>query len=230
MVHFTLFGIPVYIRPSFWVVLAIFGGALSISSVEDLIYPALFVIAGFIAILSHEMGHALVGRRLGGGQQTIVLELFGGLTSSHGMQLTRGGRALMILAGPMMTLLLGIISLGLTWNIVAPVMTSYNLNFWDLAISPFTAALISPKLYILSCLIMIGEWWTILNLLPIYPLDGGQLIAQYIRSPRKVFMTGFITAILIGLLSFQLFHGYFIPIFMALFAYSNYREYKNAPF
>lgn len=64
MVHFTLFGIPVYIRPSFWVVLAIFGGALSISSVEDLIYPALFVIAGFIAILSHEMGHALVGRRL----------------------------------------------------------------------------------------------------------------------------------------------------------------------
>ena len=201
MVHFTLFGIPVYIRPSFWVVLAIFGGALSISSVEDLIYPALFVIAGFIAILSHEMGHALVGRKLGGGQQTIVLELFGGLTSSHG-----------------------------TWNNVAPVMTSYNLNFWDLAISPFTAALISPKLYILSCLIMIGEWWTILNLLPIYPLDGGQLIAQYIRSPRKVFMTGFITAILIGLLSFQLFHGYFIPIFMALFAYSNYREYKNAPF
>ena len=170
------------------------------------------------------------GEKMGGGQQTIVLELFGGLTSSHGMQLTRGGRALMILAGPMMTLLLGIISLGLTWNIVAPVMTSYNLNFWDLAISPFTAALISPKLYILSCLIMIGEWWTILNLLPIYPLDGGQLIAQYIRSPRKVFMTGFITAILIGLLSFQLFHGYFIPIFMALFAYSNYREYKNAPF
>ena len=62
------------------------------------------------------------------------------------------------------------------------------------------------------------------------PLDGGQLIAQYIRPPRKVFMTGFITAILIGLLSFQLFHGYFIPIFMALFAYSNYREYKTPPF
>ena len=33
----------------------------------------------------------------------------------------------------------------------------------DRAISPFTAALISPKLYILSCLIMIGEWWTLLN-------------------------------------------------------------------
>lgn len=230
MIHFTLFGIPVYIRPSFWVVLAIFGGALSINSVEGLIYPALFVIAGFVAILSHEMGHALVGRRLGGGQQMIVLELFGGLTSSHGMQLTRGGRALMILAGPMMTLLLGIISLWITWNIVAPVMTAHNLTFWDLAISPFTAAAISPQLYILSCLIMIGEWWTILNLLPIYPLDGGQLIAQFIRSPKKVFMTGFITSIIIGLLSFQLFHGYFIPIFMALFAYSNYREYRNAPF
>ena len=43
-------------------------------------------------------------------------------------------------------------------------------------------------------------------------------------------MTGVITSIAIGLVSFQLFHGYFIPIFMALFAFSNYREYKNAPF
>lgn len=89
MIHFTLFGIPIYIRPTFWIVLAIFGGILGVSSVESLIYPALFVIAGFIAILSHELGHALVGRKLGGGQQTIILELFGGVTSSHGMQLTR---------------------------------------------------------------------------------------------------------------------------------------------
>ena len=98
------------------------------------------------------------------------------------------------------------------------------------SITPSQESPIPPRLYTLSCLIMIGEWWTILNLLPIYPLDGGQLIAQFIRSPKKVFMTGFITSIIIGLLSFQLFHGYFIPIFMALFAYSNYREYRNAPF
>ena len=29
-------------------------------------------------------------------------------------------------------------------------MTAHNLTFWDLAISPFTAAAISPQLYILS--------------------------------------------------------------------------------
>ncbi len=230
MIHFTLFGIPVYIRPSFWVVLAVFGGVLNVNSVESLIYPALFVIAGFVAILAHEMGHALVGRKLGGGYQTIILELCGGLTQSQGMTLTRGGKTLMILAGPMMTLLLGVISLWITWNIVSPTLTLLDLSFWDLVITPLLAAAIHPELYILSFLIMIGEWWTILNLLPIYPLDGGQLIAQFIRSPRKVFMTGFITAILIGLLSFQFLQGYFIPIFMALFAYNNYREYKNAPF
>lgn len=230
MIHFTLFGIPVYIRPWFWVVLAIFGGALRINSVESLIYPALFVIAGFVAILSHEMGHALVGRKLGGGQQTVILELFGGLTSSHGMQLTRGGRALMILAGPMMTLLLGLLALLVTWNITEPVLLANGKDFWDLVINPYLATAVSPKLYILSCLIMIGEWWTILNLLPIYPLDGGQLIAQFIRSPKKVFLTGFITAIIIGLISFQLFNSLFLPIFMALFAFSNYREYRNAPF
>ena len=230
MIHFTLFGIPIYIRPTFWIVLAIFGGILGVSSVESLIYPALFVIAGFIAILSHELGHALVGRKLGGGQQTIILELFGGVTSSHGMQLPRAGRVLMILAGPMMTLILGVISILIAWNIVGPVLTANGKDFWDLVLYPYLATAVSPKLYILSCLIMIGEWWTVLNLLPIYPLDGGQLVAQFVRSPKKVFMTGFITSIVIGLVSFQLFHGYFIPIFMALFAFSNYREYKNAPF
>lgn len=230
MVHFTLFGIPVYIRPTFWVVLAIFGNVLGIQSAQDLINTALFVIAGFIAILSHEMGHALVGRKLGGGQQTVLLELFGGLTSSHGMQLTRWGRVMMILAGPLMTLLLGVLSLWIVWQAIEPVMLANGLNIWHLIFHPFIASVISQKLYILSCLIMIGEWWTILNLLPIYPLDGGQLVAQFVRSPKKVFMTGIVTAIVVGLASFQLFHGFFIPVFMAIFAYSNYREYKNAPF
>lgn len=159
MIHFTLFGIPIYIRPTFWIVLAIFGGILGVSSVESLIYPALFVIAGFIAILSHELGHALVGRKLGGGQQTIILELFGGVTSSHGMQLTRAGRVLMILAGPMMTLVLGVISILVAWNIVGPVLTANGKDFWDLVLYPYLATAVSPKLYILSCLIMIGEWW-----------------------------------------------------------------------
>lgn len=230
MVHFTLFGIPIYIRPGFWLILAIFGGALNISSLEGMIYPAIFVIAGFIAILSHELGHAMVGRKLGGGHQTIVLQMFGGLTESQGMQLTRNERALMIVAGPMMTLLLGLVSLGIAWNAVGPTLIQNGLDIWDLALYPELAAKISTKFYILSCLIMIGTWWTVLNLLPIYPLDGGQLLAQFVKSPRKVFMTGFITAILIGLISLQIFHSFFIPIFMALFAYSNYREYRNAPF
>ena len=130
----------------------------------------------------------------------------------------------------MMTLILGVISILIAWNIVGPVLTANGKDFWDLVLYPYLATAVSPKLYILSCLIMIGEWWTVLNLLPIYPLDGGQLVAQFVRSPKKVFMTGFITSIVIGLVSFQLFHGYFIPIFMALFAFSNYREYKNAPF
>lgn len=230
MIHFTLFGIPVYIRPSFWVVLAIFGGILNTSSVNELIYPALFVIAGFIAILSHEMGHALVGQKLGGGYQTILLELFGGMTHSQGMQLTRGGRIIMILAGPLMTFLLGLICLLVTWQIISPVMIENNMNIWNLVLMPELAFAISPKLLIFSYLIMIGEWWTILNLLPIYPLDGGQLMAQLIRSPKKVFMIGSIIAIFIALAGYIYLHSFFITAFMILFAYSNFREYKNAPF
>lgn len=230
MVHFTLFGVPIYIRPSFWIVLALFGNALSIKSVADMIAPATFVIAGFIAILSHELGHALVGRKLGGGQHTILLEFCGGLTSSQGMKLDRMGRTLMILAGPMMTLLLGAVSLLIAWHLTGPVLSAANLDILDLILYPTLALAVSSKLYIFSCLIMIGTWWTILNLLPIYPLDGGQLLAQYVRSPKKVFLTGFITAIIIGGAAYLFMQSFFIAIFMCLFAFTNYREYKNAPF
>lgn len=185
MIHFTLFGIPIYIRPTFWIVLAIFGGILGVSSVESLIYPALFVIAGFIAILSHELGHALVGRKLGGGQQTIILELFGGVTSSHGMQLTRAGRVLMILAGPMMTLVLGVISILVAWNIVGPVLTANGKDFWDLVLYPYLATAVSPKLYILSCLIMIGEWGLSSTCFPSIPWTAASWSPNSSAPPKK---------------------------------------------
>ncbi len=231
MIHFTLFGIPCYIRPSFWVVMAIFGGALYIRDTADIMFTARFVIAGLVAILGHELGHALVGKKMGVGEQQVVLEMFGGVTMSQGMRLDKVGRVSMIAAGPLVTLVLGLIALAVIWNPVAPVLEAANITPLLLLVIPhaFVEAT-APNLLIFAHLVFIGTWWTILNLLPIVPMDGGQLIAEFIKSPKKVFLIGLITSVIVAILSFHYLNSFFLAALMGLFAFQNYKAFKDAPF
>ncbi len=231
MIHFTLFGIPCYIRPSFWVVMAIFGGALNISGASDIMFTALFVIAGLMAILGHELGHALVGKKMGGGEQTVILEMFGGVTLSQGMRLDKLGRVCMISAGPLMTLVLGLIALAVIWNPVAPLFESNEINpLWLLVAPQVFVEATAPNLLIFAHLVFIGTWWTILNLLPIVPLDGGHLMAEFIKSPKKVFLIGIITSVIVAILSYHYLNSFFLAALMGLFAYQNFKAFKDAPF
>jgi hypothetical protein len=59
---FSLGPFPVRVRPSFWLVMAIFGGLDSLSISARLVT---FVLAAFVGVLVHELGHALTGRMFG---------------------------------------------------------------------------------------------------------------------------------------------------------------------
>ncbi|NIP95884.1 MAG: hypothetical protein GWO24_21600, partial [Akkermansiaceae bacterium] len=100
MIQFRLFGIPVHVEVWFWVSAFLLGGGLGISDKRSLILVGLWMLIVFVSILVHELGHALSGRWLGGGRQTIRLWAFGGLAYNEGGRFTRKGRILMILAGP----------------------------------------------------------------------------------------------------------------------------------
>ena len=76
--YFELFGVPVLIRPSSWIVLALLGGGLGISNGTDVSNVLVFVVAGMLCLLVHEFGHALVGRYLGGGEPCIEIAGMGG--------------------------------------------------------------------------------------------------------------------------------------------------------
>ena len=62
MFSFRIFNIPVRVEPWFWVTLALIGGALRANTKEALIAVLFFLLAGFISILVHELGHALTAR------------------------------------------------------------------------------------------------------------------------------------------------------------------------
>jgi len=146
---FRLFGFPIRAEPLFFVV-TLFLGARG----RRLDTLALWIVAVFVSVIAHELGHAFAGRRYGLSPE-IRLHAMGGLTSWRTRRPLTPRQDLMVtLAGP----LAGFALAGLVW-LIAPVL------FADPA--RLTEELIRD-------LIFVNVAWGLFNLLPIQPLDGGQ--------------------------------------------------------
>jgi Zn-dependent protease len=199
MIRFTIFGIPVQVHPFFWITLAIIGGALRANSASALLQIALFLLAGFISILVHELGHALTAKRFGAYSE-ITLQAFGGYAAYSGVRLTRPQSFAVTAAGPLVQILLG-----------AAVYFAL----------PLLPPLNREAAYFLVVLIWISIVWALLNLLPILPLDGGQML-NAVLGPDRIKTTlwiTIITAVGAGLLLYLRFGSILFPIFLGMFAW-----------
>jgi len=147
---------------------------------------AVWVGMTFVSILVHELGHALAFRYFGI-QCEIVLYQMGGLAiPGAGMQWGRNGRRrqlthtdqiIISAAGPAIQLLLAAVV-----GTVAILCGIYVVEFkWLAAQLGLEVSMpANPMVYAsISFLVRSSIWWAVINLLPIYPLDGGQ-IAQHI--------------------------------------------------
>lgn len=79
MLRFTLFDFPVIIHWFFWVNVALLGGALNASSPRQIQMLAGWVLAAFLSVLIHELGHGFAMRRFGDRRVDILLYAFGGV-------------------------------------------------------------------------------------------------------------------------------------------------------
>jgi stage IV sporulation protein FB len=146
-----ILGIPVRVEPSF-LLISLMVGAFGGTVVQMITW----VIVAFVAILVHELGHALVMRHYGF-EPYIVLHGFGGLAGREGsFGRTSIWREVAIsLAGPGAGLLLAL-----------PV-------FAALAFVP--PAVLGGLADLLNILLSITVFWSVLNLVPMMPLDGGNV-------------------------------------------------------
>ncbi len=235
MFRFSIFGIPVEVQPFFWVVSALMGGAAYADSKDAFFAVALFVLAAFISVLVHELGHALTGRRLGGGHANIMLTSFGGLAMNHGGRFSREQRFWMIAAGPGagFAFLLAILAImGLIFH-SADVIALTARELFGIRLPFRTSELIEflhekPFIHIfLGNLIWINFWWGIINLLPILPLDGGQISDLYVRPQRRVFLIGVIAATAMAVFGLYKLESFYIAILFGYFAWKNYQGMKE---
>jgi len=207
MINFSIFNIPVQVFPWFWVTLVFVGGGLHADSRQAFLELLLFLIAGFISILIHELGHALTARAFGN-RVHIVLQAFGGYAAYIGPPMTRPRSFMITAAGPAVQIVFGL--------------------------AVFVAMMLLPETnhnaeYFLVTLAGISIFWAVINLLPILPLDGGRLV-ESILGPQRLKTTLWISVFAAGIVAFIAlvkFHEPFAGIFAAFFGYQSYKALRE---
>ena len=153
--RFHLFGTPVRVQPLFWLFSAILGWQYM---QIGFLYLAIWIACSFVSILLHEFGHIWMGKVFGT-DGYIVMYSFGGLAVGSNDLRQRWQRILVSLAGPGIQLVLwGLLWLG--WKSLSPEQA---------------AAMSFPARMALNILLFINLYWALFNLVPIWPLDGGQI-------------------------------------------------------
>lgn len=198
----TLGGIPVRVDPSF-LLLSVFIGLTGGRGVEG---AAVWVVVVGVSILVHELGHALTFRAFGV-SSSVLLYAMGGLTvPEHGPRLRPGQDIAVSLAGPGIGLLLG----GLVFVVAPP---------GDFAADSLARL---ASLYLLY----VNVAWGLVNLLPILPLDGGNVLAAILRKTmgergvRVVRVVSLVAAAGLGALALA-YQQPFIAILAFYFGYMN---------
>lgn len=225
--HFTLFRIPVRIHPIFWVV-AVLLGIRGSPQLTDLLS---WVTAVFIAILVHELGHATVMRAYGF-SPWITLYGFGGLASyspaqSYGSKGTGTfGQILISAAGPGAGFLLAASLL------VLIAITGHRVNFDPGGSFGFQIGIeqVGSKLFtdFLFDVLFVCIFWGIINLLPVYPLDGGQIAREILLkvNPRDgirlSLMLSVFTAAALAVIGLLQWRSVFMALFFGFMAYGSY--------
>jgi Zn-dependent protease len=155
---FSVTGIEVYLHWS-WFIVAAFVITERSRAYSSLVWNALEYLALFVLVLLHEFGHAIACRQVGGRADHIILWPLGGVAFVAPPQ--RPGATLWsIAAGPLVNVIL--------LPTLTLAMTLAQTAGWHQA---------HPDLYLLlRTTWLINLILLIFNLLPVYPLDGGQIL------------------------------------------------------
>ena len=155
---FRLAGVDLFLHWS-WFLVAAFEISDRAKSYSSLSWNVLEYLALFVIVLLHEYGHALACRQVGGTANQIVLWPLGGVAYVNPPP-RPGAMLWSIAAGPLVNVAL---------LIVLSVLSTLNRSLGWAETMPNAHALLR-SVWLINLVLLI------FNLLPIYPLDGGQIL------------------------------------------------------
>lgn len=162
---FTAFGIGVYVH-WMWLVVAVLTFQFRTHAYSSLFWNAAEYLSLFGIVLIHEFGHQLACRQVGGQTHDIVLWALGGVAYVSPPQ-RPGAQLWSIAAGPLVN-----VALIPVFSVLVSV--SSHLQWYDS----------HPDLYeLVHSVWYINIGLLIFNMLPVYPLDGGQILRSLLWYP-----------------------------------------------
>ena len=237
--RFRFLDIPVRVHPFFWVLMAMLGWYP-----QNIAAVLIFVGCAFVSVLAHEYGHGLTARMFGS-PPSIVLGGLGGLCIYHADRQTPQQRLVVLLCGPGAGLLLCLVTMAV-FSIGFHLTPAEHLSFvqrqlWmepdheafgsllhKLGISPDPLAVDLP-LRIYWSMVEINILWSLLNLLPIWPLDGGRVFETILShfNPRNgrrwTHVISLVSAGLIAFLIYNLSQSFFNTLLFIYIGVINYQ-------
>lgn len=138
-----------------------------------LVISLLAALLFFLSVLVHEMAHSLVARARGIPVQGITLFLFGGVSNIQRQPDTPASEFLITIVGPISSLILGFIFLGLSGvNILREGIQMSNANEMIASMTPLTTML----MWLGSTNLILA----VFNMIPGFPLDGGRVLRSFL--------------------------------------------------
>ena len=179
---------------------------------DRLIGTALWVGIIVFSVIVHEYGHALTALVFG---QSAKIDLIGigGVTQRQGKKLKLWQDFIIVLNGPLFS-----VALAAAAFMILKLLGKGHHNFF---------------IYILTILVNVNLFWTVINLLPVQPLDGGRLLSIVleavfgIKGVKAALFLSIILASLIGVLFF-LAQFLLAGSLFFLLAFESYRTWKSS--
>jgi stage IV sporulation protein FB len=235
-VRFRFLNIPVRIHPLFWLMTAAMGW-----QPNNLPFVGLWIVCVLISILVHEYGHGLMARRFGE-SPSILLYGLGGLCFARAER-TPAQRLAVLFAGPgagFLFLAIIVAAMSLVYKIspaehLAIIRSHFGLSVDREALGGLSDKIPSPWIFLCyNFLVWINLIWGLVNLLPIYPLDGGQATQVVMtqvdprNGARRSHIVSLVTAGFLAVAAFAYNRDdYFLPMFFIIFAILNFQMLQS---
>ncbi len=198
----------------------------------DPVNTLIWVAVVFVSILVHELGHAVL-QRYYGGHPRITLYGLGGLAVCDDCDRSPRSQILISLAGPVAGFLLAALVVailaatghfrGFRLDLMPIDWVPFDVEYWRTNGKP------SLRDAAIGDLLWVNIFWGLVNLLPIYPLDGGRVARELLTlgHPRRgivqsLWLSIFVAAA-VAALGVIVLQSIFMAIFFGYLAYANYQ-------
>jgi Zn-dependent protease len=228
--NFHFAGVPVRVHPLFWLFTAIMGSNGIQGSPSPGVSLLMWISAVFVSVLFHELGHSLAMRHYGSSSH-IVLYSMGGLAVPHSARRRDVVSEVVIsIAGPAA-------GFAFAGAIVAALIAS-GVEVKVRTGLPYIIAVIHAPLRpwnlneLVHDLLFVNIYWGIINLMPVFPLDGGQAaraILQHVnpgQGLRQSLILSIATGAIVAYLAFDGGQQY-LALMFGFLAFNNYQMLQS---